>query len=164
MKFNPDALRENLVFKSISFSEVDYDLCIKALSLMNEDQKFYYNNSVNTRSDVFYRSKKKSINETINWLKSIGELEVAGYVEEVLDGLGAKNDFLKGVRIQLKKQLIMDGMTVNKFNKVYPALKATFIQACKEFPPNCLEKEIIEKHQPRQEDEYVDMYDQYYNR
>lgn len=157
MKFNPDTLRENLDEKGIPLSTEYYDLCIKALSLIDENQKFYYNNSIDKRGDVFYSSKLKSINETIDWLNTIGEHQVAGYVEEVLDTLGTTNSFLTGAMIQLKKQLT-DDMSVSKFNKISSALKATFIQACNEFPPKYLEKDIIEKCQARQYED--DMYDQ----
>jgi hypothetical protein len=161
MKFNHDTFRENLNEKGIDLSPPYYDLCIKALSLISEDQKFYYNNSIEARGDVFQQSKSKSINETIDWLNTIGEYQLAGYVKEALDGLGTMNEFLYGAMQQLKKQLQRD-MPISQFNKISSVLKATFIQACNEFPPNCLEKEIVEKYQSNQNEE--DMYDQYFDR
>jgi hypothetical protein len=161
MKFNHATFRENLDEKGVKLSKKYHDLCINALSLISEDQKFYYNNSIEARGDVFQQSKSKSINETIDLLNLIGEYQLARYVEEALDGLGTMNEFLYGAMQQLKKQLQKD-MPTSKFNKISPALKATFVQACNEFPPNCLEKEIVEKYQSNQDEE--DMYDQYFDR
>jgi hypothetical protein len=161
MKFNHDTFRENLNKKGIPLSEKYHDLCIKALSLISEDQKFCYNNSIEARGGVFQKSKSKSITETIDLLNTIGEYQLAMYVEEALDGLDTMNEFLYGAMQQLKKQLLQD-MPVSKFNKISSVLKTTFIQACDEFPPNGLKEEIIEKYQSIQNEE--DMYDQYFDR
>jgi hypothetical protein len=145
MLYDKESFREHLDKRGLPLGDEYYDFVIFALKIgITEDDKYRYNNAIDTRGDNYEKKVANALAIVNEALELIGEHEIASYLEVALDNAMTVNIVLASVIKRVERKLLALGMTQSKFTKIRPAIVDTFIQACNEYPPTSLEREIIQ--------------------